>query len=69
MSDSKWFIVRLKCLSPPIDMGADVSYVEERRIWAYTQEDAIAKAAGESEAPTVVGATAVEEEIEAGGEG
>ena len=63
MSEGCYWIVRLKCEALPAIMGETApSYIEERRIWAQTQEDAIAKAASQSNAETVSGATVEEDQ-------
>ena len=63
MSEGKWWTVRLRCTAKfPESMGEPVAdWIEERRVFADTPEDAVAKAAGWSEADVVQGATVDEE--------
>lgn len=58
----EWWIVRLKCEEVSGIMSeTPFTYIEERRVWGPTKEDAVAKAASQSNAPSVSGATVEEE--------
>lgn len=52
-----WWMVRLKIEDLDYHRSQGIIFFEERTLWAETSEDAIAKAAGDSNAERIVGAT------------